>query len=88
MRTIIFIPCYGSTETAIVAKKKEDFYSCFANIMTSTNRGAIMTSIGDFKALLDLDSITRESTMGKHAMGRQTANGELITELYYSTKHG
>ena len=74
------IQCYAPTNAA-ETEEKEAFYEQLQAVMDKLPRRDLKILMGDLNAKVGADNTNRELIMGKHGVGVQNENGELLTEF-------
>lgn len=79
-RKVAVIQCYAPTNAA-VTKETMTFYDQLQAVMYKLPKRDLKILIGDLNAKVGADNTNRELIMGKHGVGVQHENGELLTEF-------
>ena len=79
-RKVTIIQCYAPTNVA-ETQEKETFYDQLQAAMDKLPRRDLKILMGDLNARVGADNTNRELIMGKHGVGIQNENGELLTEF-------
>jgi len=79
-RKVTVIQCYAPTNAA-ETEEKEAFYEQLQAVMDKMPRRDLKILMGDVNEKVGLDNTNRELVMGKHGVGVQNENGELLTEF-------
>ena len=79
-RKVTVIQCYAPTNAA-ETEEKEAFYEQLQAVMDKLPRRDLKILMGDLNAKVGADNTNRELVMGKHGVGVQNENGELLTEF-------
>ena len=77
------LPTHQHTET----EEKEAFNEQLQELMDKLPRRDLKILMGDLNAKVGADNTNRELVMGKHGVGIQNENGELLTKLAASDHH-
>ena len=79
-RKVTVIQCYAPTNAAEI-KEKETFYEPLQAVMDKLPRRDLKILMGDLNTKVGADNTKRELVIGKHGVGAQNENGELLTEF-------
>lgn len=77
---VTVVQCYAPTDVS-ETEHKEQFYSLLDKTITKINKNDAIILMGDFNAQVGSENEDLEHVIGKHGIGTQSENGELLIEL-------